>query len=354
VPETWAVIMAGGVGSRFWPLSRQTRPKQLLPVVGERSLLEETWRRVAPLVPPERVLVVTGRAHAGAVREVLAELPPEAVLVEPVGRNTAPCIGLAAAHVAATSPEAVLLVLPADHFVSDREAFSADARTAIDLAAGGRLVTFGVPPTRPETGYGYLEVGEALPGGGSLVAGFTEKPDTATAAEYLAGGRHLWNSGIFVFAAGRILAELERHLPDHAAALRRIQAARGSAREADVLEAEFSALEPISIDYGVMERADDIAVVRASFPWSDVGHWAALRELLASEEGASIHRGEVVEADGRGNVLVADRGLVAVVGMKDTVVVHAGDAVLVCPVGRSQDVRAVVDTLRRRGLEDYL
>jgi len=352
--ETWAVIMAGGVGSRFWPLSRRTRPKQLLPVVGDRPLLEETWRRIRPLVGPDHVRVVTGRDHEAAVREVLDDLPPGAVLAEPVGRNTAPCIGWAAVQVAAVAPDAVLVVLPADHWVPDRQVFLVDVRRAVALAAEGHLVTFGVPPTRPETGYGYLEEGEPLPGGGATVVRFTEKPDPATALEYLAGGRHLWNSGIFVFSARRIVEELERHLPEQAAALRRIEAARGTAREREVLEGEYAAMEGISIDYGVMERAEDIAVVRASFSWSDVGHWTALRELAADGDGTSVRRGEVVEVDGRGNVLVADGGLVAAVGMEDTVVVHAGAAVLVCPVDRSQDVRAVVDALRDRGLEDYL
>ena len=352
--EAWAVIMAGGSGTRFWPSSRRARPKQLLSIAGGRPLLEETWLRVRTLVPDGRVLVVTGRAHAAPVREALAALPDAAFLVEPAVRSTAPCIGLAAHRVAAVRPEDVLVVLPSDHFVPDGEAFVADLRLAADLARRGHLVTLGVRPTRPETGYGYLEVGEPLPGGGARVVRFAEKPDAATALSWLHGGRHLWNSGIFAFSAARILEELERHLPAQAAALRRIEAARGGQREAEVLEAEYSAMAGISIDYAVMERADDVAVVPASFAWSDVGSWSALPEVHGVAPGGSVRLGAVVEVDGRGNVLVGDGGLVATVGVSELVVVHAGDAVLVCPVDRSQEVRAVVAALSERGLEEYL
>jgi len=352
--DTWAVIMAGGVGTRFWPASRRSRPKQLLPVVGDRPLLEQTWRRIEPLVGDARVLVVTGREHAAAARAVLADLPGDAMVVEPVGRNTAPCIGLAAQRIASRDPADVLVVLPADHFVADRDAFLSDLRKAVRLADRGHLVTFGIPPTRPETGYGYIEVGATLGDGAARVTRFTEKPDAPTARRWLAGERHLWNSGIFVFRADRILQELGRHVPEQAAALGRIEAARGGPREVAVLDAEYDSMDGISIDYAVMERADDIVVVRASFPWSDVGHWAAVREVRGVSADESVHRGAVVEIDGRGNVLVGDGGLVAAVGVADTVVVHAGDAVLVCPVERSQDVRAIVDALQERGLEEYL
>ena len=353
--DVWVVVMAGGVGARFWPLSRAARPKQLLPVLGERTLLEETLARALSLAPVGRTLVVTGRSHAEATRTVASGLPADAVLSEPRPRNTAACVGLAAAWVAARDPEAVLAVLPADHFIGDREAFAADASQAVALARVGHLVTLGIPPTRPATGYGYLRVGAAVgDGAAAQVDAFVEKPDAATATAYLAGGRHLWNSGMFFFRADRILDELAAHLPDHADALRRIDAARGQADEAEVCDREYEGLDAVSLDHGVMEHAADIVVVRATFPWSDVGHWAALLDLAGPRAGESVHRGPVVEADGRGNVIVAEGGLVATVGLQDTVVVHAGDAVLVCPVERAEEVRRIVDELRRRGLVEYL
>ncbi len=354
-PSLYVVIMAGGSGTRFWPMSRGDTPKQFLRLLGERSLLQQTVDRIAPLVPIERVLLVTGRRHAAAVREQLPELPPENLLLEPVARNTAPCIGLAATVLQRRDPNAVMAVLPADHFVGDEAAFCDVLATAARLAAKGRMVTVGIRPMRPETGYGYLRLG-ALVGEDSAryVDAFVEKPSFDRAIEYLASGRYLWNSGMFFFTPQRILTEISQHLPAHAAALARISDALGSPDEGSVLEREFHAMPSISIDYGVMEKAEGIAVLVARFVWNDVGTWSALLDVLPQRDNDSVHLGQVVEVDGQGNVLVAERGVVAALGLSQIVVVRSGDCVLVCPRDRSQDVRSVVDALRTAGLGEFL
>jgi mannose-1-phosphate guanylyltransferase len=355
VTDLHVVIMAGGSGTRFWPLSRRARPKQLLPVLGTQSLLELTVERALALVPPERVLIVTGGDHADAVRELLPALPGPCFLVEPVGRNTAPCIGLAASRVAATSPDAVLAVLPADHYIGDTPAFVDVVGQAEELARQGWLVTLGVRPSQPETGYGYVRVGEPLGlHDASTVAAFVEKPDQATAIEYLASGRYLWNSGMFFFSAGRILEELRLHLPEQAAALARIEGSRSGTDHQATLQREYEAMEGISIDFGVMERAERIAVVPATFAWSDVGHWAALRDVRERDSRDSVHQGRVIDLDGRRNIIVAEGGLVAAVGVEGMIIVHAGDAVLVCPVDRAQDVRDIVRELEATDSEELL
>ncbi len=351
----YAVIMAGGSGTRFWPLSRGGHPKQFLRLLGDESLLEQTVRRIEPLIPLQRVLLVTGEVHAAQVRRLLPELPAANLLLEPMARNTAPCIGLAAVALAERDPDAVMAVLPADHFVGDEEAFCAALASAGRLAASDRLVTVGVRPSRPETGYGYLRQGDPLgEESARTVDAFVEKPDFDRAVEYLASGRYLWNSGMFFFRPERILAEFQRHLPRHAAALGRIRAAWGSARQAEVLGEEFAGMEPISVDYGIMEKAEEIAVLAGRFPWNDVGSWDALRDVLPRTEDDSVHMGQVVEVDGRGNVLVADDGLIACVGLRQTIVVRSGASVLVCPAAKAQQVRRIVQELRDRGLKEHL
>jgi len=356
MPETiYGVIMAGGSGTRFWPMSRGETPKQLLRLLSDETLLEGTLRRVAPLIPLERMLVVAARAHGPRIRELLPGLPADNLLLEPTGRNTAPCIGLAALEARRRDPEAVLAVLPADHFVDDEAEFCSTVAAAARVARNGHLVTVGIRPVRPETGYGYLRLGDILgEESARLVDAFVEKPDLATAVEYLAAGRYLWNSGMFFFSARQILAELQQHLPDLHAALLRIDEAWPGPQREEVLAREYAALQPISIDYGVMEKARGIAALVGRFGWSDVGTWAALREVLPRAAHDTVTVGRVVELDGRGNVLVAEHGVVAALGLTNTVVVRAGEAVLVCPRQRAQEVRQVVDALRTLGWDDVL
>jgi mannose-1-phosphate guanylyltransferase len=364
--DVWAVVMAGGQGTRFWPLSRAAHPKQLLPLGGgEESLLRATLRRIADLVPPERALVVTSAALREATLRELPELPPENVLCEPVGRNTAPCVGWAAATVARRDPHGVLAVLAADHHIGDEAGYLDVVRRATEVARGGALVTVGIRPTRPETGYGYLELGEALPiaasapgpgaGAARRVARFVEKPDRARAEEFVRSGRFLWNSGMFFFRADAVLAELRTHLPELAAGLRALDAAAACGREAEEVARVYPSLPAVSIDVGLMEKAADVAVVPGDFGWSDVGSWTTAWELAAKDAAGNAAPEGAVLVDARDNLARARAGkVVALVGVSGLVVVDTDDALLVMPRERAQDVRLVVEALRARGATDKL
>jgi mannose-1-phosphate guanylyltransferase len=363
--KIFPVVMAGGSGTRFWPLSRARRPKQFLALTGGRPLLAETVARLPPLARIDRTFVVCGRAHAAAARRILPRLPAQNLIVEPCARNTAPCVGLAALHVAARDRHGILVMLPADHHVARPEAFRAAISAAAKLAADGLIATIGVRPSRPETGYGYLKVGAALEAGGGIAADgdvgaparverFVEKPDRETAARYLAEGGYLWNSGLFAFRADVILDEIRASMPALAERLDEIRGVVGKGAYARVLARAFPACPSESIDYGVMERSSRIAVVPADFGWSDVGSFAALPEVREADAHGNVAEGDALVVDGGGNVVVAGKRLVALVGVDDLVVVDAGDAVLVCRRDRAQDVKRVVDELRRRGREDLL
>jgi mannose-1-phosphate guanylyltransferase len=357
------VIMAGGSGTRFWPLSRQSRPKQFLALAGESPLLAATVHRLPPLAKADRTWIVCGPAHARAARKLLPELPASNFIVEPCARNTAPCVGLAALHVAAREPKGVMVMLPADHHVSRPADFREALAAAAALGETGAIATIGIRPARPETGYGYLEVGPRLAvrtrGKARLaahkVARFVEKPDVVTAARYLADGGYLWNSGIFAFRADVILEEIRRAMPALGEKLGRIGEDLGTPRYARTLKRVFPECPSISIDYGVMEKSDRIAVVPADFGWSDVGSFAALPEVRKADADGNVKEGEAMVFDGKNDVVLAAAGRpVAVIGLDDVIVVDAGDAVLVCRRDRAQDVRKAVDELKRRGREDLL
>ncbi len=361
----YAVIMAGGSGTRFWPASRVHRPKQLLPLGADpnESLIAATVRRLAPLVPPERVFIATGAALVEATARELPRVPRAQVLAEPVPRNTAPCIGWATRTIARSDPEALIAVLPSDHAIRDEEAFRATVERALDGARRGLLTTIGIVPTRPDTGYGYIEIGGEIAPGLLEVARFVEKPDRARAAAFVAGGKHLWNAGMFFFAARTMNESIAQHLPDLSAGLDAIDAAARRGQEPPELARVFPTLPSISIDHGVMEKASvskgdggesRLAVVKGDFGWSDVGSWESAWELARRDaDGNALPEGSVT-VDAQGN-LVCDRTsgagkrLYALVGVNDLVLVETDDAVLVLPRSRAQEVRAVVDALRARG-----
>ncbi len=344
------VVMAGGGGTRLWPVSRPDRPKQLMSLTGGRSLLAETVRRALLLAPRDRILVVTRRDQVEASLTSVPDLGRERFLAEPVGRNTAACIGLAAVFLRHRDPEAVLAVLPADHYILDAQGFAQVARDALARAAQGPIVTLGIRPDRPETGYGYIEMGDLVDEatGSHRAVRFVEKPDLATAQRYLDAGRFLWNSGMFFMRADRILAEMERSMPKLREALARLEAALGKGREIfdRALEEIYPGLESISIDYGVMEKVSDMEVIPADFGWNDVGSWAALPKILEGDGGGNVTVGRVVALDDTGCVIYNDEARpVAVVGMRDVIVVSSKAGVLVIPKDRAQEVRRVVAAL---------
>jgi mannose-1-phosphate guanylyltransferase len=347
--------MAGGAGTRFWPASRAKTPKQLLPLGKDphETLIAATVRRIAPLVPPERTFIATGEALVDATARVLPQVPRANLLAEPVPRNTAPCIGWATATIARKDPGALVMVLPSDHTIADEPGFRAVLSRALEGASKGALATIGIVPTRPETGYGYIEVGEAIGPDLARVVRFVEKPDRARAEAYVAGGKHLWNAGMFFFAARSMKDAIERHLPALAAGLARIDAEAAKGNETSALASVFPTLPSISIDNGVMEKATDLVVAKGDFGWSDVGSWESAWELAPKDaEGNAVPEASIA-VEARGN-LVRDlttngaKRVYALVGVSDLVLVETDDAVLVIPRSRAQDVRSVVEELKRR------
>jgi mannose-1-phosphate guanylyltransferase len=357
--KVFAVIMAGGSGTRFWPLSRAARPKQFLPLATKKPLIAETLARLKGITTVKRTLVVCGARHVKPVQQALPTLPKANIVIEPAARNTAPAIALATAHVAHLDPEGVLVVVPSDQHVANIAAFTTALEEAVALARTGVIVTLGITPTRPETGYGYIRRGEPLDSPTArAVAAFVEKPDRATAEQYLASKEFLWNAGIFVFQAKAMLEALGTHVPESVAPLRAIAASfAGSAKKAAaVLTREWPKLPAISIDYAVAEKAKNIAVVPCDCGWSDVGSFNALSEVQPLDAAGNVVRGEQALAiDSTGCVVLGNgKRVLAVVGMTDVVVVDAGDAVLVLPKDKSQDVRKVVEALKARRLTDLL
>jgi mannose-1-phosphate guanylyltransferase len=355
-PHVWIVLLAGGVGSRFWPLSRTARPKQLLDLFGDGPMLRTTLSRALPLGAPERTIVVTSATLADEVAALLPEVPRAHILAEPAGRNTAPAIAWAALVARQADPDAVLMVLPADHHIPDPAAFRAASEVALAAAVedGGALVTLGVAPTRPDTGYGYIERGAACGDGTWIVRRFVEKPDLARATEYVTSGTYLWNAGMFFMPAALFLDELARHAPTLGEPFLQL-AARATGPEAlsATIEAAWAGLPSISIDYAVMEKSDRVRVALATFAWSDVGAWPALMDHRAPGADSFV-RGDVVELDGGDNVLIAEGGVVATVGVRGLTVVHTPDATLVLPTAEAQRVREVVAALGSRGRGDLL
>jgi mannose-1-phosphate guanylyltransferase len=361
--KIYPVILAGGSGTRFWPLSRKRRPKQLLPLAGDRPLLLETLDRVRGLVAPADILVVAGKSHATAIRRMLPRLPRANLLLEPAARNTAPAIGWAATRLLARDGDAVLAVLPSDHHIQNVAKFRKLLGTAAALAREGALVTLGITPRGPETGFGYLRMAKAAghrPGGAREVEAFpveafVEKPSRETAESYLRSGRYLWNAGIFVFRASVVLAEIHRQLPALARALDAIAKVAGTAAEADAVRRWFPKVPAISIDYGVMEKAAaPVVVVPADIGWSDLGSFDALSQVRRTDRAGNLVEGKVILVDCRECVVLARERPVAVVGGERLVVVDAGDAILVVPRDRVQEVRQVVAELERRGLKEVL
>jgi mannose-1-phosphate guanylyltransferase len=351
MPHRFAVVMAGGKGERFWPMSRLRRPKQLLPIVGHGPMLAQTLERLPGLVPVERVFVLTNREQRDAVLEACPMLPPENGVAEPAGRDTTAAVGLAALLVARRDPEAVIAMLPADQVIHDTGAFRDVLAAAFEAAcAEPWLVTIGIRPTEPATGFGYVQRGSLLARAQGRevfsVARFVEKPDVDTARRYLESGDYLWNSGMFVWSVASIRAALARHAPDIHAGLAAIEADLAAGRPVDATLAErFPSLRKISVDFGVMEKAGNVVTIPATFDWDDVGSWPSVMRHEAADANGNVLRGAAVVEGGDGNLVVSTPGhLVAVMGVDDLVVVHTPDATLVCPKSHAQRIK---DLLRR-------
>ncbi|MCP3917019.1 MAG: mannose-1-phosphate guanylyltransferase [bacterium] len=348
----YAVIMAGGSGTRFWPASRAAKPKQFLAVHSDRSLLTETADRLTGLVPSERILVVGSADHVELVHEALPDLPRENLLCEPVGRNTLPCVALASAELERRDPHSTQIVLPADHVIEPLEAFQTTLRAAVSVAEDSRaLVTLGIRPTHAATGYGYIEaggsIGEALGSEIFEVRRFVEKPSAERAAEFASAGNFLWNAGVFVWTTAAIRAALAEHAGELLAAL--------DAAGPDDLQRVYADLDSVPVDVGIMEKASNVRVLPVGYAWSDIGSWSALPDVLAADDNGNVVAGSgtLVDHDAHGNVVYAEKGhITALVGVDDLIVVHAGGATLVCRKDRAQDVRRIVEQLRTMRPED--
>ncbi|HDS1012513.1 mannose-1-phosphate guanylyltransferase/mannose-6-phosphate isomerase [Stenotrophomonas maltophilia] len=342
------VILSGGSGTRLWPLSREAYPKQFLPLAGELTMLQATWQRVAPLAA-RGPLVIANEEHRFVAAEQLQQVgaEPAAIILEPVGRNTAPAIAVAALEATRDGADALLLVLPSDHVITDEAAFRNAVQAAASAAEAGKLVTFGIVPTGPETGYGYIKAADGQ--GVRAVERFVEKPDLETATGYVSSGQYYWNSGMFLFKASRYLQELERFQPEMLARSR--QAWQQARRDADFTRLDkdaFTAVPSDSIDYAVMERTADAVVIPLDAGWNDVGSWTALRDVSQQDGDGNAHQGDVIAIDCRNTYAYAQR-LVALVGLDDVIVVETDDAVLVGKADRMQEVKTVVAKLKAEG-----
>jgi len=353
------VIMAGGKGTRFWPLSRESKPKQTLPVVGARTMIQATVDRVMEIAPAERTIVITGASHVEEIRQQLPQLPPENVIAEPVGRNTAACVALAAIIVASRDKDGVMAIYPADHVMTRPDEFVSAVKKAAAAVEKNpsMLATIGIKPSYAETGYGYIMRGGEMDGGVYRVAQFLEKPELAAAEEYVQSGKYYWNSGMFFWRAETILNELSYAMPGLIRDMEPIRAAAGKPDFENVMKEVYPKLESQSIDYGVMEKAGregKVIVAEADPGWNDVGSWRSLYDLMEPDADGNRARGRFVAVDSTGSLVHNDKRLVAVVGLDDVVVVETDDAVLVLSREKAQDVKKVTERLKELGLEKYL
>lgn len=352
-----ALIMAGGKGERFWPRSRVTLPKQFLSLTDDgKTMIQLTVERIRPLVELEDVYIATNKNYKELVKQQLPGLPEENILCEPVGRNTAPCIGLGAVHVAKKYDDAVMIVLPSDHLIKHNDIFAETFTNACSLAEEGEnLVTVGITPNYPETGYGYIKYDSTAKNGESYpVQRFVEKPDLETAKSYLADGSYLWNSGMFVWRVSTILDCFKKYMPSTYDGLLKIKEAVGTPQEDTVLEKEFPNLESQSVDYGIMEKAENIYTLAGNFGWDDVGSWLAVGRIKQNDENGNVVNGNVVTVNTKNCVIEGADKLIATVGLRDVVVVDTKDATLITTKENAGEIKQVLAKLRESGRNEYL
>lgn len=354
-----ALIMAGGKGERFWPRSRQSLPKQFLSLTDDdKTMIQLTVGRISPIVDVENVYVVTNKDYKHLVKEQIPGIPMENIICEPIGRNTSPCIGLGAAHIKHKYPDedVTMIVLPSDHLVKYNDVFVDTLSSACEIAEkGSNLVTIGITPNYPETGYGYIKYNEEKPEGKSFtVDSFVEKPDLDTAKKYLESGNYLWNSGMFIWKLSTINECYEKFLPEMYSSLNEIEKSIGTASEDETLNSIFPDLENISIDYGVMEKSDNIYIIPGNFGWDDVGSWLAVSRVNETDSDENIIRGNVVSLDVKNCIIEGSDKLIAAAGIEDLIVVDSGDALLIIPKEKAGDIKKLLAKMRENGMEKYL
>ncbi len=348
----YAVIMAGGKGARFWPRSREKKPKHLLDILSEKTIIQETVERIKPLIPPQKILVVTGKKHAKALIKQLPEIPIQNILIEPEGKNTAPCIGLAALHIRKKNADDIMVVLPSDHAITNSQKFldiiKAASKTALEESG---LVTIGIKPSSIQTGFGYIELSNKFKKYNNeevyRVKSIREKPDFQKAKEFVEHGNFYWNSGMFIWKTSIILQEICRWLPDLYAGLMKIDETQGTAKEKLILTRVYKRLASISIDYGVMEKADNVFMLQGDFGWNDVGSWDALWDISSKDikGNALLNNSRMIFEDAEDSLVYNPNKLTALIGVKDLIIVETKDALLICKKGRSQDVKKIVEKL---------
>jgi mannose-1-phosphate guanylyltransferase len=358
--KIFTVIMAGGAGTRFWPKSRLKNPKQFLKLLGKASLLSDTVRRALMLVQPQRCFVLTHKQYSGQVQEIIPEVPVSNIILEPANRDTAACVGLAAITLSKVDPEGIMVVLPSDHYIGHEKAFIKTLEIAVNYAQhNDYLMTLGIKPFAPKTGYGYIECGEPLAEGNGYpvyyVKSFTEKPDQVTAMNFIRQGNYLWNSGIFVWKISSILAAISLYLPELYEGLKRLETVVGNSGNTEIFEKEYKGLPRVSIDYGVMEKAKNIATVPGDFIWDDVGSWSALEKYLPKDErNNTLNGGKYISVDSRNCIIDSEAKLIATIGVEDLIIIQSEDVMLVCRKDRDQEVKKLVDNIKKNGWDDYL
>lgn len=355
----YGVILAGGTGERFWPLSRREKPKQFLPLFGQRTMLQLTMDKLKGLITAQNVFVVTDKAYEDLVAAQLPELPLENIICEPCGRDTAAAVGLAAEHIAHRDPQGVMVVLPADHYVADVEEFRRVLKAGIEVAGEGKWVlTIGIRPSRPETGYGYIQQGEQKgERQGTAIfkaVAFHEKPDLDRALKYLDAGNYLWNSGMFIWRVDLIRRLIASFLPQLDAGLAQIAASIDNEEEARVTAAVYQDLPRISIDYGIMEKCNEVLVIPATFGWDDVGSWTALARYDEVDQQGNVLKARGVFLDTHDCLVYAPDRVVATLGVKDLLIVDDGDSLLICQKDRDQEIKKVVEALRQAGHDEVV
>ena len=355
----YTLIMAGGSGTRFWPRSRVAKPKQYLGLFGNKSLLQSTIKRFETFTDDENIYIVSNKNQAEVLEQQTTQLPPENLIYEPVGKNTLPCIGLAALFAEKENPDGIMVVSPSDHLINNTELFRDTVLAAAKIAEEkDGIVTIGITPTYPATGYGYVQTAEDITGGEKIrqfkVERFVEKPDEKTATSYLEQGGFYWNSGLFIFKVSVFLEAVKQFAPDLYADLRKIQADLGKPTYEQTLDTIYRAVQSISVDYGIMEHAKNIYLVEGNFDWNDLGGWESVYQVDEKDEKGNVKNGEVILEGVNNSYVHADNSLVAVIGLEDVVVVQEGNAVLVCKRDKTEEVKRIVEQLKKENKKQFL